>query len=248
MKISKSVIYLFYKHSKIFESIEKIKHIGFIMDGNRRWAKHRFLSPIAGHKKGLEVMHKIVNYAINKLHVKALSFYTFSTENWNRSNEEIKYLMNLIQNQISDLKFENWLMENNVQFIWNGFEDKLDKKIVEKAKSLMHKTTNNTGTKLQILLNYGSRQKVVEAVNEILLGTSKSINFSNLMDKLDIFNLGPIDLLIRTGNEKRLSNFMLLESAYAELIFRKCYWPSYSIFKLNVDLIEFLHRKRRFGK
>ncbi len=248
MNIPLHALYISNKYSKVLKSITKINHIGFIMDGNRRWAKHRFLSPISGHKKGLNTMHKIINYAVKKLHIKAMSFYAFSTENWNRNNDEINYLMNLMKDQLNDSKFENWLMENNVQFIWNGFENKLNNLIIEKAKYLMNKTINNTGTKLQVLLNYGSQQKVVEAINNILLEQSKSIDLSILMNKLDPFNLGAIDLLIRTGNEKRLSNFMLLESSYAELIFHRCYWPSYSISKLNFDLIEFLNRKRRFGK
>lgn len=249
MNVSKSsMYYISYKHSQALESAKKINHIGFIMDGNRRWAKRRFLSSIQGHKKGLDAMHKIVNYAVKKLHIKSLSFYAFSTENWNRGNDEINYLMNIMQNQLNDSKFENWLMDNDVQFIWNGFENKLDTKIVEKAKYLMNKTFNNKGTKLQVLLNYGSQQKVVEAINTILINPPKSINSSNLMEQLDPCKLGPIDLLIRTGKEKRLSNFMLLESAYSELIFRKCYWPSYSPYKLDNDLIEFMNRKRRFGK
>ncbi|MDE5651703.1 MAG: undecaprenyl diphosphate synthase family protein, partial [Ureaplasma sp.] len=125
---------------------------------------------------------------------------------------------------------------------------KLDNKIIQKAKYLMRKTINNTGTKLQILLNYGSQQKIVEAINEIISSPHQQIEINDLLNKLDKFNLGPIDLLIRTGKEQRLSNFMLFELAYSEIIFRNCYWPSYSNYKLQSDLIKFSKRKRRFGQ
>ncbi|MDE5617418.1 MAG: di-trans,poly-cis-decaprenylcistransferase [Ureaplasma sp.] len=240
--------YYFHRKSLVLDAIKKINHIGFIMDGNRRWAKRRFLLPINGHKKGLETMHNIINYAVKILKINVLTFYTFSTENWKRDDEEINYLMNLILNQLNDTKFEEWLMQNNVQFIWNGFESKLDKEIINKIQYLMNKTINNTGTKLQILLNYGSQQKIVEAINEMMETKHQPIALNDLINKLDKFNLGPIDLLIRTGKEQRLSNFMLFELAYSEIIFRKCYWPSYSRYKLDSDLIEFSNRKRRFGK
>lgn len=224
--------------------MNKINHIGFILDGNRRWAKLQNKPTIYGHEIGAKNIKNILELCI-KNNIKSISMYCFSTENWNRSEFEVNYLMNLIKTKLKSKKILNFLMEKNIRFIWNGIEDKLDNSIISLLHSLEQKTINNYYN-FQFLFNYGSNPKLIKIINN-LIGSNKLIDQNDLFHYLDPYNLGMVDLIIRTSNTKRLSNFLLNESAYAELIFSNKYWPEYDENEFNKNLNEYHQIKRNFG-
>lgn len=215
------------------------------MDGNGRWAQAKGLSRTTGHYHGLKVMKQIIN-DVYDLGIKSVSFYAFSLENWKRPKSEVNYLIKLLNKEINNPKLEKWLIEHQVKFIWNGFSTNLEPSLVTKINNLMELTKDFSKMNLQILFNYGSQQKIVAAVNH-LIQTNQEVNQDSLMNTLDPYRLGPIDLLIRTSGEKRLSNFMLYELSYAEIIFNKKYWPDYNKQLLLLDIEQFENTSRRYG-
>lgn len=215
------------------------------MDGNGRWATQKKLVRNAGHKQGLESLKKIIKKALAE-EIACVSFFAFSTENWKRPSLEVKFLINLLEMTFKSSSTTKWFLENGVRFIWNGFENNLDKKVLKIIKQLEDLTKNNTKMVVQIMFNYGSQQKIVYAAN-LLLEKKQEINLDSLSNALNPYNLPLLDLLIRTSGEQRISNFMLWELAYAEIIFNSTYWPDYDEKQFELDLIEFSKRKRRFG-
>lgn len=215
------------------------------MDGNGRWAQARALPRTTGHYYGLKAMKQIIEDAYD-LEIKSVSFYAFSVENWKRPKSEVNYLMKLLNKEINRPDLKKWLIEHQVRFIWNGFVDGLDPILVDKINSLMDFTKDFTKMNLQIMFNYGSQQKIVAAVNH-LITTHQEVNQTTLMETLDPYHLGPVDLLIRTSGEQRLSNFMLYELSYAEIIFNQKYWPDYNKQSLLEDLAKFANTSRRYG-
>lgn len=225
--------------------MNKLNHLAIIMDGNGRWAKQRNLSRINGHKNGLIVMKKIINKSL-ELNIPSISFFAFSTENWNRPKLEVDYIIDLLNNEINNKKFIKWLINNNVRFIWNGFQENLSNDLINKIHFIEEKTKHHSKMNLQILFNYGSQQKIIEAVNNLINKNIKVTKMS-LMTQLDPYNLGPIDLMIRTSGEYRISNFMLYELSYSELIFNNKYWPDYDENELESDIQKYYNRNRRYG-
>lgn len=225
--------------------MNKLSHIAFIMDGNGRWAKARGLSRTTGHYYGLKAMKEIIR-SVYELEIKSVSFYAFSLENWKRPKSEVDYLIKLLTKEINNPQLKNWLIKYEVKFIWNGFENNLSKKLIFKIKELMDLTKDFTKMNLQIMFNYGSQQKIVSCVNE-MINSNITINETSLMEALDPYNLGPIDLLIRTSGEHRISNFMLYELSYAEIIFNSKYWPEYNKQILLDDIEIFKNTSRRYG-
>ena len=223
----------------------KPNHIAFIMDGNGRWAKSKGLSRLIGHNKGLEAMKEIIKVCLDEK-IKSISFFAFSTENWNRPISEVNHLIRILQSEINNPKLLEWLNKNNVRFIWNGFNDKLPLQLVDKIMFLMTETEMNSQMNLQIMFNYGSQQKIVEAVNS-LVANNQPITIKSLEDELDKHHLGMVDLLIRTSGEQRISNFMLYEISYSEIIFNPKHWPDYNKQAFLDDLAIFSQRQRRFG-
>lgn len=215
------------------------------MDGNGRWAKARGLSRTTGHYYGLKAMKEIIR-SVYELEIKSVSFYAFSLENWKRPKSEVDYLIKLLTKEINNPQLKNWLIKYEVKFIWNGFENNLSKKLIFKIKELMDLTKDFTKMNLQIMFNYGSQQKIVSCVNE-MISSNITINETSLMEALDPYNLGPIDLLIRTSGEHRISNFMLYELSYAEIIFNSKYWPEYNKQILLDDIEIFKNTSRRYG-
>ena len=228
-----------------------LKHIAVIMDGNRRWAKEKKLPTAMGHKKGVDALKATVR-ACDDFGIKYITVYAFSTENWNRTSEEVNFLMELlahtIKNEITDLH-ENGVV---IKFIGNikGLSEKLQK-ILKEAEE---KTKNNTGVNLQIAFNYGSRDELVHAVkalgkqiesNEL---KADEITEEKLSSALYTTNIPDPDMLIRTGGEKRISNYLLWQVAYAELLFVDEYWPDFGKKELALAIDEFNRRSRRFGK
>ncbi|MGX7108380.1 isoprenyl transferase [Facklamia miroungae] len=230
------------------------QHVAIIMDGNGRWAKKRFLPRVMGHKKGVETIKKITIRA-HQLEIKVLTVYAFSTENWARPEEEVNYLMSLPKDFFDSFMPE--LMQNNVKVTYIGNADPLPeetKAILDKA---IEKTKENTGLILNIALNYGGRQELVEgikAISQAVLNHDikpEEINEDLISSTLMTQHLGDFsepDLMIRTSGELRLSNFLLWQIAYSEFYFTDILWPDFSPADFDQAIEEYSKRQRRFGK
>jgi undecaprenyl diphosphate synthase len=219
------------------------KHIAVIMDGNGRWAQKRHMPRSYGHAKGLNSVQKIIKYAI-LYKIEALTLYAFSTENSKRPKKEIDDLIKLFDNSIS--KEANNLLKNNIVLRILGDITFFPKLLQKKIISLQAKCKNNNGLKLSVALNYGGQKEIVNAVNRSLK-TKKTITLDDIEKSLDTSSLPKVDLLIRTGGEKRISNFLLWQLAYSELYFVDKLWPDFSEAILIDALFSFQKRKRRFG-
>lgn len=222
-----------------------LKHIAIIMDGNRRYAKERNLPSAFGHKKGVESLKKIVNIS-DKFKIKYLTVYAFSTENWKRKKEEVDFLMNLLATTLKNELQE--MHENNVKISYIGDLTKLNDSLREILNDSAEKTKNNTGVNLQIAINYGARDEIVHAVNEIIKTGKKEVNIDDFENYLYTKNIPDPDLLIRTGGELRVSNYLLWQIAYSEIYITEKFWPEFDEDELAKAIIEFSERQRRYGK
>ena len=229
---------------KIVEECE-LKHIAIIMDGNRRWAKERNLPSMVGHKKGVEAL-KATMRACDDFGIKYLTVYAFSTENWNRKPEEVKFLMDLLAQTLKNELKE--MDENNVVISFIGDTTKLSDKLQEILANAVETTKNNTGVNLQIAFNYGSRDELVHAVQNIVNEGIKDITEDTISKHLYTKNIPDPDLLIRTGGEMRVSNYLLWQIAYSEFIVIPEFWPEFNRDKLAECVQEYKRRNRRFGK
>lgn len=223
----------------------ELKHIAIIMDGNRRWAKERNLPSAVGHKKGVDSL-KAAMRACDDFGIKYLTVYAFSTENWNRKPEEVSFLMDLLgQTLKNELKEMN---ENNVVISFIGDTTKLSEKLQAILQNAVETTKNNTGVNLQIAFNYGSRDEIVHAVKEIISSEETEITEETISKHLYTKNIPDPDLLIRTGGEMRISNYLLWQIAYSEIIVINKFWPEFDKQMLAECIIEYKCRNRRFGK
>ena len=228
-----------------------LQHIAIIMDGNRRWAKEHNLPSAFGHKKGVDSL-KAAMRACDDFGVKYLTVYAFSTENWNRSSEEVAFLMDLLavtlQNELNEMN------ENNVVINFIGDTTKLSEKLQKILKNSVETTKNNTGVNLQIAFNYGARDEIVHAVKDICKKVQtgeilpENITENTISNNLYTKNIPDPDLLIRTGGEMRISNYLLWQIAYSELLVTKRYWPEFDKEALAEAILEFHNRQRRYGK
>ena len=221
------------------------KHVAFIMDGNRRWAKKKSLPIIEGHKMGSTVIKKIVKKSL-KLKIKYLTFYSFSTENWNRNPSEISDLHNLLKFYL-DTEIDNF-KKNKINFSFIGNLDKFGDSIKIKLHNFKEKTKNFSNLYFILALGYGSRLEIINAVKKITLNNTKKITESLFNQYLMTKNIPDPDLVIRTSGEQRLSNFLLWQIAYSELYFTKTLWPDYNSIKFQLAINNYIKRKRRFGK
>lgn len=232
-------------------SLEELpKHIGIILDGNGRWAKKRFMPRVMGHREGMKRVVDIVEKA-SDLGIKYLSLYAFSTENWKRPEEEVNSLMDILVYYVK-IQLDK-LDKNNVKVIALGDINKLYPRAYKSILKAIKKTENNTGMILNIGLNYGGRDEIIYGVK----GVIEAIKNDELdIDELDadIFNnylytkgQPDLDLLIRPGGEKRVSNFMLYQLAYAEFYYTDCLWPDFDENELYKAVIDYQNRNRRFG-
>ena len=227
------------------------RHIGIIMDGNGRWAKKRHLPRSAGHKQGAETLKKIVKYA-NSLGVKVITAYAFSTENWNRPQKEVDALMELLYNYL--LQAEEQFKGTNVILKVIGNRTRLSEKINHAIDHAEEITKNNTGLVLNVALNYGGRDEIVSAVKScaslVKRGELDEENITEeyLSSLMYTKDESDIDLIIRPSGEKRLSNFMLWQSAYAEFWFDDICWPDFKEADLYRAIFDYQKRNRRFGK
>ena len=224
-----------------------LEHIAIIMDGNRRWAKDRNLPSAMGHKKGVDSLKNVLK-ACHKFGVKYLTVYAFSTENWNRKPEEVEFLMDLLAHTIKNELAE--LHENGVVINFIGDLTKLNSKLQEILNNAVEHTKNNKGVRLQIAFNYGSRDEIVSALKKIV---SQGIQADDITEdliskQLYTQNIPDPDLLIRTGGEMRISNYLLWQIAYSEIFVTKEYWPDFDEKSLANAIEEFGNRQRRYGK
>jgi undecaprenyl diphosphate synthase len=224
-----------------------LKHIAIIMDGNRRWAKEKGLPSAVGHKKGVEAL-KTTLRACNDFGVKYLTVYAFSTENWNRKKEEVDFLMELVAITLTNELAE--MHKENVQIHFIGDLTRFSKKLQKILENAVETTKNNTGVNLQIALNYGSRNEITNAVKNIVKSGIKEDDITEelISDYLYTKSLPDPDILIRTGGEQRISNYLLWQIAYSEIIIRKEYWPDFDKNLLLDCIEEFGKRQRRYGK
>jgi len=221
---------------------EMPRHVAIIMDGNGRWAKKRMLPRAMGHKRGVETVRSIVR-AAGELGLETLSLYAFSSENWKRPEEEINDLMALMRDFIkSDL---DTFAKNDVRLKIIGDYKALSGDIVEMLEESIARTSKNSRTTLAVALNYGSQDEMVRAARAA--AAQGEISASSIEANLDTAGLPPLDLLIRTSGEQRLSNFMLWQAAYAEFWFTETLWPDFSKDELAAALNEFARRERRYG-
>jgi len=225
------------------------EHVAIILDGNRRWAKRKNLPSLKGHQAGAKNLEKLAAYIINK-GVKYLSVFAFSTENFKRSEEEVKYLMDLF---VSWFKHEyNKFHDENIKVIFSGRREGLRKDVQEAMDYIIEKTKNNTKGTLNVCLNYGGQQEIADGAKRIAEDVKKGkINIDeideNLLYKYMYNELPPIDFLIRTSGEERISNFMIYESSYAEMYFPEVCFPDFNEDEFERAIDIYNTRERRFG-
>lgn len=226
------------------------RHVAFIMDGNRRWAKERGLPLFAGHKKGEERIEPLVDAAI-ELGISHLTFWAFSTENWHRSREEVSFLLSLYRRNLE--KKVDSFHRKNVRIIILGNLSLFPDDIQKKTTAWMEKTKKNTGITVNLALSYGGKDEIIRAIKrwekekktqqkDILLTPEKFATY------LDTAGQPDPDMLIRTGGEKRLSGFLLWQLEYAELFFPEVFWPDFTPEKFKELLKKYVARNRRFGR
>ena len=239
------------------EDISKInkqrlpKHIAIIMDGNGRWAKQKGKLRVFGHKNGVKAVRDVVEGSA-EIGVEVLTLYAFSTENWNRPKAEVDVLMNLL---VSSLKKElKLLQDNNIRLQAIGNLEKLPKKAKRELEEVIQKTKNNTHLVLNLAISYSAKEEIVNAFKKI---SKKIVNNELSIEEIDeniinnhlyTRNLPDVDLVIRTSGEKRISNFLLWQIAYAELYFTDLFWPDFRKTHLIQAILDYQQRERRFGK
>jgi undecaprenyl diphosphate synthase len=221
------------------------RHVGIIMDGNGRWAKKRGLPRIMGHRAGMESMEKVVNSA-RDLGIKHLSLYAFSTENWKRLPTEIEGLRELFRIYLMS-KVEK-MHERGVRIRFSGRVGAFGSDISKHSREAEEYTRNNTSLEVIFCVNYGGRQEIVDAVNKLLSERVEGpITEDVLRARMYVPDVPDPDLLIRTGGELRMSNFLLWESAYSEYYFTDIYWPDFNGAELEKAVLDYSRRERRYG-
>lgn len=234
--------------------IQPIKHIAFIMDGNGRWAKKRFLSRSLGHKAGVNRIKEIIDSCYDDFNIYATTLFTFSTENWNRPQKEIDTLFSLLEDFFK--KEINYFVSRGtkIQVLGNLDDERIPLSIKETILNAINLTKDNNKNVFNILFNYGSRFEIVKACKDIACDVKNNkLDIDNIDNKLFenylyTKELSDIDLLVRTSGEERLSNCLLYQVAYAEFVFTPCYWPDFNKKELKKCLIEYSKRNRRFGE
>lgn len=213
------------------------------MDGNGRWAKQKALIRTNGHQKGAKNLENIVEFCVGA-NIKTLTLYAFSTENWKRPQNEVSFLMKLLKKFLVEKR--DLFIKNEIAFHTIGDISKFDEDIRNEIKTLKNISSKNTKMNLVLALNYGSKDEIIRAVKKTL-EDKKEINEENISSNLDTASFGDVDLLIRTGGEQRLSNFLLWQAAYAEFAFTKTLWPDFTPEELAKIIENYTHIHRKFG-
>lgn len=220
-------------------------HVAIIMDGNGRWAKQRGLARTEGHQEGLEVAKRII-LAARLAGVRFISLYTFSTENWKRTAQEVGFLMSLIR--IHLMKELDFYRQNGIRIIHSGDRRALPRDVLYEIDRAVEDTQHHDGLTVNLAINYGGRDEILRAVERIVMSKrTASIDTEALRSHLDHPELPDPDLIIRTGGEMRLSNFLLWQSAYSELYFSPKFWPDFTPEDFREALESYARRERRFG-
>lgn len=219
-------------------------HIAVIMDGNGRWAKRKGLSRTQGHREGLETAKTVVKRA-SEYNIPYITLFTFSTENWKRASDEVGFLMGLIKTHLrSELAFYT---ENEIRVRFIGDPSGLPADILEEIRTVEKDTEVFSRTTVVLAINYGGKDEIVRALRKIPSDKIESCTEKDFLQYLDIPEMPPVDLLIRTGGERRISNFLLWQSAYAELYFSDLLWPDWNGDCLDEAIADYKSRERRFG-
>lgn len=233
------------------DAVSNPRHIGIIMDGNGRWATARNMRRTRGHREGIEAAKRVVRGAID-LGVSYLSLYAFSTENWRRAEDEVSFIMGLVARNLRDQY--DFYRENNVRVIHSGNLDGLPPEVRSEIAAVTTETRGNTALTVNLAVNYGGRDEIIRAVNRWIAsaqargpGHLRTLMESELGGFLDLPDVPDPDLIIRTGGERRISNFLLWECAYAELYFSDLLWPEWGADQLQQAVADFRRRKRNFG-
>ncbi len=220
-------------------------HIGFIMDGNGRWATNRGLPRTVGYRHGVDALKKVVDECL-KWGIKVISIFAFSTENWKRPQDEINEIFNLVRNLVSkDLQF---FLDRDIKLFHMGNRDRVPKDLLEKVDEAIEKTSNCKTCTLNIGFDYGGRDEIVRACNSLIKSGKKEISEIDLSNALQTSAFGDLDLLVRTSGEERISNFMLWQMAYSEFYFEPKYWPDMTAKNVDKFIEIYNSRNRRFGK
>ena len=228
----------------LFDENKVPKHIGVIMDGNGRWAKKRALNRLNGHKAGIEAVRETIRTS-SDVGVDFLTIYSFSTENWKRSADEVSGLMNLFAKTM--LAEVDGLDEENVRVVTIGDVSKLPNDTQTAFDKAIEQTKNNDGLTLVVALNYGGRDEIMRAVHECVKQGNAEITSEHFAQHLDTADIPDPELIIRTSGEMRLSNFLLWQVAYSEFVVTDCLWPDFDRYELLRCLLEFMQRDRRYG-
>jgi tritrans,polycis-undecaprenyl-diphosphate synthase [geranylgeranyl-diphosphate specific] len=229
------------------------QHIGIIMDGNRRLAKTRGLLPEKGHELGFHKAEEVIEWCV-QLGIRALTIYAFSTENFKRAEPEVDYLMSIFERKFASVPADERVKENRIKVKALGDRTLLPKNVIQAIEQAEEATKDNDGMTLNICVAYGARSEIVEAIKSFLLDRNgekidlDEINVQTIHDKLFTADLPDPDLIIRTGGEMRLSNFLLFQAAYAELFFINTFFPLLREIDFLRIILEFQQRNRRFGK
>lgn len=229
-------------------SAEIPQHIAVIMDGNGRWARKRFLPRVAGHKRGVEAVRDLVKECA-KLNVKFLTLFAFSSENWRRPDDEVSFLMALFMDALK--REVTKLHENNIRLILIGDRSRFNADLVAQIEASEKLTANNTGLTLTIAANYGGRWDILQATNRMIAanpGKTEPFIEDDLTPYLSMYYAAEPDLFIRTGGEKRVSNFLLWQLAYTEFYFTDTLWPDFNAKAFQAAIASYQQRERRFGR
>lgn len=225
-----------------------LRHIAIIMDGNRRWAKKHFVQAMDGHRRGYNKIIDVIRWCVES-HIQVLTVYAFSSENWNRSREEVEYLMNLLQKALRDEKDE--FNKNGVRVKIIGQRERFSQDIQDLISQIEHRTRQNDKMTFQLALSYGGKPEIVQAVQRIASAIEmKELSCSHITEDVIekyLWTSDQPDFIIRTGGEERLSNFLLWQGAYSELYFTKTLWPAFSHKEFLEAIREYYRRQRRYG-
>lgn len=223
-----------------------LKHLAIIMDGNRRWAQAHNLPKLEGHRKGYDKVEQVVEWCMDA-NIEILTVYAFSTENWNRAEEEVGYLMNLLQKAVEKDLYR--LAEKGVRIKIIGQKERLSESIQQAIVRIEEKTADHKNFLLQIALSYGGRAEIVQAVQSLRRENIDSTQITEELfaEHLWTANTPDPDLIVRTSGEQRLSNFLTWQSAYSELLFLDKHWPDFEQSDITAIVEEFSRRQRRFG-
>lgn len=226
--------------------MSKVPHtIGIIMDGNRRWAKERGLPTLIGHKIGIEKIEEALGWA-REAGTREVIFYVFSTENWNRSAQEVEYLLELFEEMLGDAAER--ILAQDARLLFVGQRERFSPKLQERMRELEERSRESRGGTVALALSYGGRPEIVHAANALVREGAQEITEENLRARLWSAELSDPDIILRAGGEQRLSNFLLWGSAYSELFFVDTYWPAFTREEFDRVLAEYAERDRRHGR